>query len=69
MRPPVEPVMFLQPMGRRFPQCRGVMAHLYRRFPGILRFPRCLRVADQYFSSRLVESVSTKSVACGWVRR
>ena len=59
MRPPVEPVMAVQPMALRFPRCRGVMALRCRQFPGNHRFPRCLRVADQYFSSRLVELVST----------
>ena len=57
-----------QRMGHRFRPFRG-MALRYLRFPVGLRSLMCPRVVDQWFSSRLVESVSTYSVACGWVRR
>lgn len=45
-------------MGLRFRPFLG-MALRYLPFPGGLRSRLCPRVVDQWFSSRLVESVST----------
>ncbi len=49
---------YQQRMGLRFRPFRG-MAHRYLPFPAGLRSLLCPRVVDQWFSSRLVESVST----------
>ena len=54
----MRPMETVRGMGVRYLLCPVMVRH-FRRSPEAHRFRRYRRVVDQYFSSRLVESVST----------